>query len=170
MMAKRMTTLVSKGRMKGRKNGETLEREGRLKVEECSPVWNDHVGVQQVRHRRCEDFFLEEWASRARDYRLSRKINSLREVLRTVKPWKLFEDKVLKVGKWRGEGMLPAQGSTEGWRREAGREKSVVWKRVGMKESLMREGVVGKYVKEESLNKGRDDRRTKTPRIILSCD
>ena len=38
MFAKRMTTLVSKVRMKGRKNGETLEREGRLKVEECSPV------------------------------------------------------------------------------------------------------------------------------------
>ena len=33
---------------------------------------------------------------------MSRKINSLREVLRTVKPWKLFEDKVLKVGKSRG--------------------------------------------------------------------
>ena len=37
-MAKIITTLASKGRMKGRKNGETLEREGRLKVEECSPV------------------------------------------------------------------------------------------------------------------------------------
>ena len=56
-MAKRMTILVSKGRMMGRKNGETLEREGRLKVEECSPVGNDQVGVRQVRHEGSEDDF-----------------------------------------------------------------------------------------------------------------
>ena len=33
-----MATLVREGRMERRKNGATLEREGRLKVEECSPV------------------------------------------------------------------------------------------------------------------------------------
>ena len=69
-MAKRMTTLVSKVRMKGRKNEETLEREGRLKWKSA----HYHVGV-------------------------SKKMNSWREVLRIVKPCKLFEDKVLKVGK-----------------------------------------------------------------------
>ena len=56
-MAKRMGNPVSEGRMKGRKNGATLEREGRLKVEECSPVGNDNVGVRQVRRRGCEDGF-----------------------------------------------------------------------------------------------------------------
>ena len=43
-MAKRMGTLVRDGRVKGRRNGANLEREGRLKVEECSPVGNDQVG------------------------------------------------------------------------------------------------------------------------------
>ena len=39
-------------------------------------------------------------------------------------------------------------------------------RRVGMEESLMREGVVGKYVKEESLNKGREDRRSRRLRLF----
>ena len=35
-----------------------------------------------------------------------------------------------------------------------------------MEESLMREEVVGKYVKEESLNKRREDRRSRILRLF----
>ena len=45
--------------MKGRRNRANLEREGRLQVEECSPVGNDQVGVRQVRHRGSEDDFRQ---------------------------------------------------------------------------------------------------------------